>query len=125
MMVGIIKWGEVIFPTTLTSSIRAYDYTKQQLKTKQMKYQKLHDLFKKGLEDDIFIKINNLLRNSLAYRLNEVLIMEGGNVSRGAYLYRNSKFEIFFSSYNYTITKIQGIDKKNIHHINQISTLMF
>ena len=96
-IVGIINSGVTIQPASLLSSIRAFDYSKQQIKAKELKYQRLYDLFKVSIDEDIYIKIEHAIKG-LFYELQKILSMKG-DISQGIrYLY-NSKWDVNISSF--------------------------
>lgn len=93
-IVGIIKPDDIIHPTSLLSPVGAYDFQKRQIKTKEKKYQKLHDLFKVKNDEDIYIKFENTIKE--IFDLQKILVMEGG-LSRGMRYFHNSKWDINIS----------------------------
>ncbi len=97
-MVGIIKVDEIIHPTKLLTSMGAYDFTKRQIKIKDTKYQKLHDLFKKKYDDDIHIEFEHAINAISSSDLKKTLKMEGGK-SHGMWSLHNSKWDIQISRY--------------------------
>ena len=99
--VGIIKSDEIITPVSLLSSFRGYDFTKRQLKTKEMKYQKLHDLFKVKNDEDIYIKIEHAVKG-IFFELQQILSMIGG-ISQGIRYLHNSKWDVNISSFGVSV----------------------
>jgi len=98
--VGIIKSGEIIRPSSLSSSIRTYDYSKHQIKAKEIKYQELYDLFKIKNDADIYIKFENKIKE--IYDLSKILNMKSG-ISHGMRYFHNSKWDINISYHGVSI----------------------
>jgi hypothetical protein len=110
--VGIIRRDEIITPSLL-SPFRGYDYAKQQIKTKAMKYQVLHDLFKEKHDDDLYIKFGNSIKK--IHDLKDILNMIGGE-SHGMRYFHNSKWDINISSYG---VSINSSDLKKGYALNE------
>ena len=98
--VGIIKSGEIIRPSSL-SPLGGYNFAKQQIKTKEMKYQQLHDLLKMKNDEDIHIKIEHAIKE-IFYELQKILNMKGG-ISRGMRYLHNSKWDANISSFGVSV----------------------
>ncbi len=97
--VGIIKSSEIIRPSSL-SPFGGYNFAKQQIKTKETKYQKLHDLFKVKNNEDIYIKLENIIKE--IFDLKKTLTMEG-RISRGMRNLHNSKWDIQISRHGVSV----------------------
>jgi len=115
-IVGIINSGETIRPASLSSSIRPYDYSKQQIKTKELKYQELYDLFKVKNDADIYIKIEHAIKG-IFHELQKILSMKGG-ISQGIRYFHNSKWDVNISSmgvsvHSHELGKGYGLNEPN------------
>jgi len=110
--VGIIKRDEIMTPS-LISPFRGYDYAKQQIKTKAMKYQVLHNLFKAKHDDDIYIRFENTIKK--IHDLKDILNMRGG-ISYGMRYFHNSKWDINISSHG---VSIHSSDLKKGYSLNE------
>ncbi len=97
-MVGIIKNNEVITPESLISPFTGYNYTKHQIKSKEVKYQTLYDLFKLKNDEDVYIKVEHAIKE-IFYELQKILSMIGG-ISHGIRYLHNSKWDVNISSFS-------------------------
>lgn len=100
----IIREDEIITPMSLLSQFSSFGYNNRLITGKEKKYQILHNLLKSKDTTDLYIRLDNQIKDISIYDLKRTLIMEGGPDRYGTILLHNSKWKIFISRHGVSIT---------------------